>query len=286
MNRNILFFLVAVLTFTACKHQEEKTATIDSEVHDTLAVQQRSTLPIETRKDSMAFWVEGGCEDFAEFGDLKEYRAYSICWPVGDYPELQRSILKAAFDAPKEDFETAAHKYLSRSVIDDYAEKKATVVKNMKDFYANETHTVTVDYDTIGPIYRFYVLEEDYSIGAAHPSSETTIINYDVDKNRIITIVDLMDTTHLRKVLKQAVKTLPCNKDVLESVYSISDPIPISRNFIINRRAWTISLMYNRYEIAPYSMGPQEIELPLEWLVKQVKLTDYAKELLQIPDEL
>ena len=109
--------------------------------------------------------------------------------------------------------------------------------------------------------------------GGAHPNSVQVYRSYDLRTGEPITLEQLLVPGYERELNQSAEiefrmsKEIPPNISLKEKGYWFEEgQFSLNQNFaIINK---SLVFYFNPYEIAPYSMGPTELEL---------KLTDYAQ---------
>ncbi len=147
---------------------------------------------------------------------------------------------------------------------------------------SEETQTSTLD---IGYQIRFATNDlvsvefhnGQYSRGAAHGSSYTAVLNYDVKNGRKIALADLFNpksnylsvlSAYSRKDLKDRLK----RDDMLDEDMVKSGTEPRADNY----EAWTITrkglyITFDPYQVAAYAAGPQNVLVPYSALKDLIK---------------
>lgn len=271
----LLFLPLALVTLVGCKGGSEPQ---DSNAKIDTVVVPVDTLMLEQRTGEQCYRLDAREEGFEE---IREQRSYDIWWPADDHPLLQREILEYAFGKDAKDFDAAAKAFLEKSDLMGFIDRDPVKVKASKDFVANDFSYIEVATEKTGRVYSFLVQITEYGFGAAHPLGAVGYINYDVRQKKIIRLSDLMDTANLSPMVRQAMQTLPENKEVLDCVFSKSD-VYATDAFTLDLEKGEILMVYNEYEIGPYACGVLKIHLPIAWLSERVQLTSYAKELFHI----
>ncbi len=276
MKKTIFLLFASAFAFVACKGGGESRDT--HAVVDTI-VESVDTLMLVQRSGNQCYKLDARDEGFDE--EIMEERSYHISWPSDDHPLLQREILKYSFGDDAKDFDAAAKNFLESSDLMGFIDRDPEKVKATNGFVANDFDYIGVEPEYTGRIYAFCVQITEYGFGAAHPLGAVGYINYDVRQKRVVHLSDLLDTTNLSPVVRQAMMTLPENKEVLDCVFSKND-VYASRVFTIDLEKGEILMVYNEYEIGPYACGVMKIHLPIAWLSEHVQLTPYAKDLFHI----
>jgi hypothetical protein len=112
--------------------------------------------------------------------------------------------------------------------------------------------------------------EGEYSSGAAHGNSSTTVLNYDVKNGKKLTLADLFNpkAKYLTVISAYCVKELKdrSKKDkdsMLDEDMMQSGASPRADNY----RAWSITknglwITFDPYQVAAYAAGPQHVLVP------------------------
>jgi hypothetical protein len=108
-----------------------------------------------------------------------------------------------------------------------------------------------------------------YSRGAAHPNSNTTVLNYDVKNGKKLALADLFNakTNYLNVIaaycLKQLKERAKNSDSMLSDDMMATGAAPRTENY----QAWAITkkglwITFDPYQVAPYAAGPQYVLVP------------------------
>ena len=119
--------------------------------------------------------------------------------------------------------------------------------------------------------------ESQYERGAAHGSSITVVLNYDVKNKKKLGLADLFQakSNHLNPISAYCIKDLQDQSkknDMLMADQIKEGAAPRSDNY----GAWTITrkglwITFDAYQVAPYAAGPQHVLVPYSALKSIVK---------------
>jgi hypothetical protein len=118
--------------------------------------------------------------------------------------------------------------------------------------------------------------EEIVFTGGAHPNSNLFYFNFDLDNGKIIELNDIVDNkisdklNNIGRTVFCKIKNLNPTKPLNEAGYWFEE----NKFYLNNNFAITDSGMifyYNKYEIAPYSMGATELFIPKKHLSNIIK---------------
>jgi len=121
--------------------------------------------------------------------------------------------------------------------------------------------------------------EGEYSRGAAHPNSLTTVLNYDVKSGKKLALADLFNakSNYLSVISAYCIKALKdqSKKDkdsILDDEMLKLGASPRADNY----RAWSITkkglwITFDPYQVAPYAAGPQYVLVPYSALKDIIK---------------
>lgn len=123
-------------------------------------------------------------------------------------------------------------------------------------------------------IHSYYVMHYFYPAGAAHGVTNEYHINYDVKQNKAVTIGQLF--TGMDDVKKSIVRELETNRKYEGML--LTDEIPAPENFYVN--GYSITFVFNPYEVAAYAAGVVEVQIPAYELAES--MTEYGKDLFGI----
>lgn len=139
--------------------------------------------------------------------------------------------------------------------------------KEITDF--DFTYTLDITYDEYkNKNYLSYVFYTSTYTGGAHPDNQIFTINYDIEKNKLITIDDLIinDSTLLalstesRRLLKQN-QNIGKDQNSLNMLMSGTTPNKDNfKNFVFSENG--LIIYFEPYQVAPYSSGSFKILIP------------------------
>jgi len=121
--------------------------------------------------------------------------------------------------------------------------------------------------------------EGEYSRGAAHPNSSTTVLNYDVKSGKKLALADLFNakSNYLTVISAYCIKALKdqskkVNDSMLDEDMLKSGASPRADNY----RAWSITkkglwITFDPYQVASYAQGPQHVLVPFSALKEITK---------------
>ncbi|HEY8204997.1 MAG TPA: RsiV family protein [Pyrinomonadaceae bacterium] len=121
--------------------------------------------------------------------------------------------------------------------------------------------------------------QSEYSRGAAHPNSFTTVLNYDVKNGKKIALADLFNpkSNYLNVISAYCIKDLKDQSKKEKDSMLMDDQIqegaaPRADNY----KAWTITrkglwIVFDPYQVAAYAAGPQHVLVPYSALKPIVK---------------
>lgn len=172
-------------------------------------------------------------------------------------------------------------------VLKDVAAFKASETQTQEDANAElpaETQDSTLDigYDiryATDDLISVEFGEGQYSRGAAHPNSATTVLNYDVKNGKKLTLADLFNANskYLNVISAYCIKELKDrakknNDEMLTDDTIQSGAAPRADNYravaITKKGLW---VTFDPYQVAPYAAGPQYVMVPYAVLREIVK---------------
>lgn len=249
------------------------------------------TIRFETFKDQSNY-LSKILED-SWWGDGKVYHGFTfsteLMWPVSGLPadklhSLRQFILAtyasdnvaAALNAKVDnsDFHTALHnamrkEYFSEGVCSDDLDNMRLVQPSQisEDGEVSfSEQSMELKHIQRGVCVLFFD-GSDYCAGAAHPMGGMWTLNYDIERNRHLTLGDILRTdrqAEINRIYCAVVNEWIAENDLQD--YN-SEPYSDQLNFD-NRGGWYIDqdgivFIFNPYEIAPYAFGIAEITLPV-----------------------
>ncbi|HOV13945.1 MAG TPA: DUF3298 domain-containing protein [Spirochaetota bacterium] len=118
-----------------------------------------------------------------------------------------------------------------------------------------------------------------YSTGGAHPNYYTNYYNYNIVTGNILTLKDIVINDKMDSLLKIAeskfriIKEIPDGEEYETIGFTFPDGVfYLSNNFYFTEDK--IVFYYNTYEIAPYVLGPTEIEIDLKDLKEIINFSN------------
>ena len=123
----------------------------------------------------------------------------------------------------------------------------------------------------------FYEL--DYFAGAAHPNNNNYSFNYDLEKNKEITLGDLFQGNYLKLLSEICIEEIAKSKaeydpnfNTTEDDWLNSGAGPEEKNFkMFNITKDVFLITFPTYQVASYAEGPQTVEIPYDLLTTIIK---------------
>lgn len=207
-----------------------------------------------------------------------------ISWPEkinGKTPtELQQRILAKAFDerkTPYKNLEEALNTVKSEPL--GYEGESGVTQKEISVIPDDELRISTLLVEAYpaymnSRLWTYYVVNYTYYAGAAHGLENDYYINYDVKSGKTITIGQLF--SNMAAVKECINRELSRNQQY--KGYLLVDEVPNPENFHVSN--YSITFVFNRYEVAAYAAGAVSVEIPFYELSDY--MTDYGKALFQL----
>ena len=178
-------------------------------------------------------------------------------------------------------------------------EVRAMVTKNVAAFKTSETGTETdagaetpaetlnstldSDYEirfATDDLINIEFSESAYERGAAHPNSNTSVLNYDIRNGKKLALADLFNakSNYLKAISDYCIKDLKQqakkDKDSMLSDDMIQSGAAARAD---NFNAWTITkqglwITFDPYQVAAYAAGPQKVLIPYPALKDLIKV--------------
>lgn len=132
----------------------------------------------------------------------------------------------------------------------------------------NFTYTLDVSYDDYSyNDYLSFVFYTSMYLGGAHPDNDIVTIVYDIKKNKLVTIKDLVEEKPdlLQILSKESREILKKNDKILDNDMLLSGTEANYDNF--SNFAFTpmgLMLFFKNYQVAPYAAGSFKIIIPYE----------------------
>lgn len=125
-----------------------------------------------------------------------------------------------------------------------------------------------------GKLLTVLVMEDNYE-GGAHPSSNLTVLNLDLEYRTVLTLEDIFIEGFYEDLRDRIQERLmkdykASDMDELEEMgIATLGPVEPTENFILSDES--VTFIYNPYDIAPYSEGHIEVRLALSDLADLLK---------------
>lgn len=271
MKKVFLYSLIA-LVCSACGGEKEEKDEQQAAVSQFRAVKVDDKYEL-TLPDSLKY--DAGSRYFSEL------RLY-ISWPElinGKSPEeLQKKILEKAFGEEKQQSLEQSIAQAKKTPIgyEDIEGVTQKIIESIPKDSQMTTSTFSVEaYPNYMSeyIYSYFVQSYFYPAGAAHGVGSVFYINYDVDGGKVISIDKLFkDMPAVKKCIDREL-----SRKQQYMGYLLVDEVPDPENFYID--GYTITFVFNPYEVAAYAAGTVTVEVPVYELIDY--MTDYAKKLFE-----
>lgn len=151
-----------------------------------------------------------------------------------------------------------------------------TYIKNFKNDLPNKdipvdmTYTLIIDYkEFYYNNYVSYIFYIEYFTGGAHPNHDIITINYDKLTNNFIKIENLLEKNKdildiFSKISRTNLINIP-RITIASMMYEGTKPTKDNfKNFVFTKDG--ILLLFNYYQVAPYSQGQFEILIPYNYI--------------------
>jgi hypothetical protein len=123
----------------------------------------------------------------------------------------------------------------------------------------------------------FYEL--DYFAGAAHPNNNNYSVNYDLEKNKEITLGDLFQGNYLKLLSEICIEEIAKSKKEYDPEFNAADDDwlnsgagPDEKNFnVFNITKDKFVITFPTYQVASYAEGPQTVEISYERLTTVIR---------------
>jgi len=121
--------------------------------------------------------------------------------------------------------------------------------------------------------------EREYSRGAAHPNSATSVLNYDVKNGKKLVLADLFNakSNYLNVISSYCIKDLRDRSKKDSNLMLTDDMIQTGAGARVdNYKAWAITkkglwITFDPYQVGPYAAGPQYVLVPYSTLKDIIK---------------
>lgn len=190
-----------------------------------------------------------------------------------EYPQIEG-------DARFDKFNTSARGMITKDVAAFKTEETATADEEVDVPAETQTSTLDIGYQVrfaTDDLISIEFTQSQYSRGAAHGSSFTTVLNFDVKNGKRIELADLFNpkSNHLNVISAYAIKDLKDQSkknDMLMADQIDDGAAPRADNY----KAWTITrkglwITFDPYQVAAYAAGAQHVLVPYSALKGIVK---------------
>lgn len=145
--------------------------------------------------------------------------------------------------------------------------------QNIADIYEASTHTTNVNYESKnGELFSITVNGSDYFYGAAHPSSYSQSLVFDLSTGEIVALKDLFEANFEKKLAKIAERNFirENGKDGWDFTPG-NGSFPLPEHFLIGAKG--LNFAFGQYEIGPYAAGMPTFFVPFEQLKEFIPAT-------------
>lgn len=182
------------------------------------------------------------------FNEKTDNYDIKINYPLTGYKKLNEEITKIVNKYMKDFKNNLPNK-------DIQVDMKYTLIIDLKDFYYND--------------YVSFVFYIEYFTGGAHPNHEIVTINYDKRTNSFIKIENLLEKNEdILDIFSKISRINLINNPkitVTSMMYEGTKPIKDNfKNFVFTKDG--ILLLFNYYQVAPYSQGEFQIIVPYSYI--------------------
>lgn len=210
----------------------------------------------------------------------------SVQWPVkdGDFKlsALQDTIKAICFPPKAGDITHAIAQYvsdLSQTGLDSHEARITPTDRVYPDSVNSFNMSLNCRVMEFGQRLLTYQMVQNSYLGGAHPNTVSRTITFDLDRNRIISVDDLIDKNRLDDfylaILKQLGEQFDLSATELRETLLVPSITGLGTVYLADGY---IYMHYNPYDILPYSFGTIDVQLS-PWQYDQL-LTPYARELL------
>lgn len=121
--------------------------------------------------------------------------------------------------------------------------------------------------------------EFSYFAGAAHPNNSNLSVNYDLEKNKEITLSDLFQGNYLKLLSEICIEEIAKNKKEYDPNFNAADDDwlntgagPDEKNFkVFNIKKDKFMITFPTYQVASYAEGPQTVKIPYDRLTTVIR---------------
>ena len=146
-------------------------------------------------------------------------------------------------------------------------------IQTTSEIYEAFTNTSSVDFESKhGELFSITVNGSDYYYGAAHPSSYSQSLVFDLSTGEIVNLKDLFEANFEKKLAKIAERNFirENGKDGWDFTPG-NGSFPLPDHFLVGEKG--LNFMFGQYEIGPYAAGMPTFFVPFEQLREFIPTT-------------
>lgn len=143
------------------------------------------------------------------------------------------------------------------------------LLQNLSEDLRHNTFHIDYDIDIVKPgdqaLISVRFSSEGYQAGSAHPYHLKHVINFDLGSGHVLTLNELFKphSHYLDSFSKYSYQIL--NAKLKDKLMIKDGTKPVAKNFKNwNLESDSIVITFDEYQVAPYYLGPQEVEIPLK----------------------
>lgn len=250
-NYAVISFIVLLFVLCSCSSDIESGKQIDFQ-----KMERTKTVPIEKSPDAPSCKIELAIH----CAKGNDNRAINI----------NNTIEKRLLDMCNLSMEQAADSFINR-YCNDYIKALAPLYGNDKNDKSKHSwyeyrYSISTEIMQENDDYTAYIAILDLYEGGAHGIQQTFAMNFDIKTGNLVKLTDIFVQGFERRLNDILFKALERKTetngilDLQDKGYLCTTDIYPSDNFIMKENS--ISFIYNVYEIAPYSQGMTELEIP------------------------
>lgn len=192
-------------------------------------------------------------------------------WPNGNKASVVNDvIMERLFDMKNLRMAQAVDSFANRYI--------QNYIRAMKPLYQNDRHdntkhswyeyryNVRTEVNTEKKDIDVYIVDMDYYEGGAHGLNQTIVLNFNAETGKVMTLKDIFVPGYekrLNDILFKELKEKTGTESIIElqdKGYLCATEMFAPDNFILKENSMVF--IYNIYEIAPYSNGKTELDIP------------------------
>lgn len=259
-----VFLLIVGVVFGACKRSNQNAE--NQQTHkwefDKLSIDKKLAIKGDSAKDGARLALEFNYPSGFENDSILKLaqNMFVVNFTGEDYKDMSP---KEAFDAFEKKTENELME-MAKLAADDGAD--------ILDYYNSVTTTV---FDTTAITITAKMTAENYT-GGAHGAHHTTYETMDIRNGKILDEGIIFKSGYKEPLTSMLKEALVNSKNTMGDPITILEPDAVvpNGNFYFNEKG--IVYVYNEYEIAPYSDGLIEVQIPYD-RIKDLLNTDYQQ---------